>query len=274
MANGGVPLEYWLQWQVFLCAIIFILPTIISIKLILTKKPHTHNTIGYHHLWVPCWNNLHPLWLLLFRFFSFVSMAWLLYQTVMSFGIFMDFLAGYNILCDLANRKWLLGILSSRQNDPIGTTEMLCGVSYPLLSPHGPEFYLSDNTNLGTIISAHGCWMHSKEHGPPNQERDEFLKKDSSPKVNEGSQHNHTQVNQEAGFWGNLMQNLYQTCAGAVVLTDIVFWCLLLPFQTGDNFKLTLLIGCMHSVNAVFLLLDSALNSLVSNSRAFHLSTG
>nr|GEU45026.1 hypothetical protein CTI12_AA038770 [Tanacetum cinerariifolium] len=220
MANGGVPLEYWLQWQVFLCAIIFILPTIISIKFILTKNPQTH-TIGYHHLWMPCWNNLHPLWLLVFRFFSFVSMAWLLYQTVMSFGIFVFYFY----------TQW---------------TFLLVTIYFA----------------LGTIISAHGCWMHSKEHGPPNQERDKFLKKDSSPKVNEASQHNHTQVNQEAGFWGNLMQNLYQTCAGAVVLTDIVFWCLLLPFQTGDNFKLTLLIGCMHSVNAVFLLLDSALNSL------------
>ncbi|CAI9292956.1 unnamed protein product [Lactuca saligna] len=54
-----------------------------------------------------------------------------------------------------------------------------------------------------------------------------------------------------------------QTCAGAVVLTDLVFWCLLLPFQSGDGFKLTLLIGCMHSLNVVFLLLDSALNNLV-----------
>ncbi|CAI9279958.1 unnamed protein product [Lactuca saligna] len=54
-----------------------------------------------------------------------------------------------------------------------------------------------------------------------------------------------------------------QTCAGAVVLTDLVFWCLILLFQSGDGFKLTLLIGCMHSLNAVFLLLDSALNNLV-----------
>nr|KAJ0203458.1 hypothetical protein LSAT_V11C500239610 [Lactuca sativa] len=55
-----------------------------------------------------------------------------------------------------------------------------------------------------------------------------------------------------------------QTCAGVVVLTDLVFWCLLLPFQSGDGFQLTLLIGCMHSLNAVFLLLDSALNILVT----------
>nr|KAJ0189155.1 hypothetical protein LSAT_V11C800428520 [Lactuca sativa] len=57
-------------------------------------------------------------------------------------------------------------------------------------------------------------------------------------------------------------QDKLKTCVGAVALTDLVFWCLLLPFQSGDGFKLTLLIGCMHSLNTVFLLLDSALNSL------------
>ncbi|XP_076945160.1 uncharacterized protein LOC143616106 isoform X2 [Bidens hawaiensis] len=115
--------------------------------------------------------------------------------------------------------------------------------------------------------------MLNKEHSLsiPNKEKDKFLKKDSIPvedsmaKDNEASIKLQMQFNQEAGFWGNLMQNIYQTCAGAVLLTDIVFWCLLLPFQTGDNFKLTLLIGCMHFFNAVFLIIDSALNSLVSN---------
>ncbi|GER55140.1 integral membrane Yip1 family protein [Striga asiatica] len=58
--------------------------------------------------------------------------------------------------------------------------------------------------------------------------------------------------------------SIEQICAGAVMLTDIVFWCVLLPFMTGENFQLTLLIGCMHSVNAVFLILESALNKLYS----------
>ncbi|CAI9280979.1 unnamed protein product [Lactuca saligna] len=60
-----------------------------------------------------------------------------------------------------------------------------------------------------------------------------------------------------------------KTCAGAIMLTDLLFWCLLLPFQSGDGFKLTLLIGCMHSLNAVFLILDSAINNLVSDWIAF-----
>ncbi|XP_076913930.1 uncharacterized protein LOC143572741 isoform X1 [Bidens hawaiensis] len=229
MATGGFGLEYWLQWQVLICALIFLIPAIISIRLITTTKNNNTPTINYHHLWMPYWKNLHPIWLLIYRIFAFVSMAYLLYQTVTQFGFFVFFFY----------------------------TQSACYSIFILIS-------------LGTVISAHGCWMLYNDHSLsiPNEEKDKFLKKDSIPvedsmaKDNEASIKLQMQFNQEAGFWGNLMQNIYQTCAGAVLLTDIVFWCLLLPFQTGDNFKLTLLIGCMHFFNAVFLIIDSALNSL------------
>ncbi|KAL7587671.1 hypothetical protein Lser_V15G41461 [Lactuca serriola] len=220
MEDGS--LEYWLRWQVPVCALIFLLPTLVSLRFIITKN-NTHTT-KTQHLWISCWRNLHPRWILLYRLFSFVSMGYLLYQTVLAFGPFVFYFY----------TQWTFCLVM---------------------------VYFA----LGTIISAHGCWMHFKEPPLPNQnqERDKFLKKDSSSfKDNEASNSINLQFNQEAGFWGNLMQNVYQTCAGAVVLTDLVFWCLLLPFQSGDGFKLTLLIGCMHSLNAVFLLLDSALNSL------------
>ncbi|KAL8191959.1 hypothetical protein R6Q57_028079 [Mikania cordata] len=220
-------LEYWLQWQVLVCGLIFLLPALISIRFIV-KNNNTPTTNSYD-LWMPYWMNLHPIWLLIYRLFSFISMAYLLYQIVLRFGLFVFYFY----------TQW---------------TFLLVTIYFV----------------LGTIISAHGCWKLFKEHSipVPNQERDKFLKKDSSPvedsmvKDNEPSIKLQMQFNQEAGFWGNLMLNIYQTCAGAVVLTDIVFWCLLLPFQSGDDFKLTLLIGCMHSLNAVFLLMDSALNRL------------
>ncbi|KAL8236168.1 hypothetical protein R6Q59_017248 [Mikania micrantha] len=220
-------LEYWLQWQVLVCGLIFLLPALISIRFIV-KNSNTPTTNSYD-LWMPYWMNLHPIWLLIYRVFSFISMAYLLYQIVLRFGVFVFYFY----------TQW---------------TFLLVTIYFV----------------LGTIISAHGCWKLFREHSisVPNQERDKFLKKDSSPvedimvKDNEPSIKLQMQFNQEAGFWGNLMLNIYQTCAGAVVLTDIVFWCLLLPFQTGDDFKLTLLIGCMHSLNAVFLLMDSALNRL------------
>ncbi|KAF9669218.1 hypothetical protein SADUNF_Sadunf14G0085000 [Salix dunnii] len=53
-----------------------------------------------------------------------------------------------------------------------------------------------------------------------------------------------------------------QTCAGAVVLTDIVFWCLIVPFLSNTHLGLNALMGCIHSLNAVFLVLETVLNNL------------
>ncbi|KAK8570306.1 hypothetical protein V6N13_002996 [Hibiscus sabdariffa] len=65
-----------------------------------------------------------------------------------------------------------------------------------------------------------------------------------------------------AGFWGYLMQTIYQTCGGAVILTDLVFWLVIVPFLSNSHLGLNMLMGCMHTVNAVLLILDTLLNSL------------
>ncbi|CAB4271843.1 unnamed protein product [Prunus armeniaca] len=105
---------------------------------------------------------------------------------------------------------------------------------------------------LGTIISAHGCWVG----------RSTYREEQSKGRVKSKSHQARNEISQRAGFFGNLMQIMYQICAGAVMLTDIVFWCLILPFLTSIEFELTLLIGAIHAVNAVFLIGDTALNRL------------
>ncbi|KAF2598691.1 hypothetical protein F2Q68_00008773 [Brassica cretica] len=54
----------------------------------------------------------------------------------------------------------------------------------------------------------------------------------------------------------------FGTCAGAVLLTDGVFWFIIYPFLTSKDFNLDFFIVIMHSVNAVFLLGETFLNSL------------
>uniref|UniRef100_A0A1S3Y7D5 Uncharacterized protein n=1 Tax=Nicotiana tabacum TaxID=4097 RepID=A0A1S3Y7D5_TOBAC len=53
-----------------------------------------------------------------------------------------------------------------------------------------------------------------------------------------------------------------QTCAGSVILTDIVFWFIILPYSSNSHLQLNLLMGGMHSLNIIFLLIDTCLNSL------------
>ncbi|XP_059659334.1 uncharacterized protein LOC132306110 isoform X1 [Cornus florida] len=215
----GVGLEYWLQWHVLVCALIFVVPAVVALILIKKKR----EPLSSVHLWVPCWRNLNPLWLLFYRAFAFTSMAFLLFQTVSVYGVSVFYFY----------TQWSFALVM---------------------------VYFA----VGTAISVRGCWRnsYSKKTLPKNGESDEFMKKDLGDSIKLQSYYKQEDCDHKAGFWEYLMQAIYQTSAGAAILTDIVFWCILVPFLLGENFHLTLLIGCMHSLNAVFLLIDSAINSL------------
>nr|GMD22045.1 uncharacterized protein LOC109182898 isoform X1 [Ipomoea batatas] len=214
--EAALGIGYWLRWQVVVCALILILPATIALRLLRSRHK---DPIDPSHFWVPSWRGLHPRWLLFYRAFAFASMAFLLYQTVATFGFFVFFFY----------TQWTFALVM---------------------------VYFA----LGTLVSARGCLWSLRSPFAQCGETDRFMKKDPD----ETNSHDKEQacVEQHLGLSENLMHIVYQTCAGAVMLTDIVFWCLLLPFMTGENFQLTLLIGCMHSVNAIFLFLDSALNKL------------
>ncbi|RZC88232.1 hypothetical protein C5167_016033 [Papaver somniferum] len=109
-------------------------------------------------------------------------------------------------------------------------------------------------TLLGTIFSAQGCWVYLKTSKVENEEGSEFLKREgdenesnvkASSGLNKGVNklmkihHDCIGGKQNAGFGGYLMLTVYQTSAGAVLLTDIVFWCILVPFLTADTFRVT-----------------------------------
>ncbi|KAG9459896.1 hypothetical protein H6P81_004404 [Aristolochia fimbriata] len=229
-ADDEIGLQYWLRWQVPLCALIFIVPAIVAVAFVLRERRVPMSSDG---LWMPCWKRLHPFWLLGYRLLVFFLMSYILVRMVAVRGIFEFYFY----------TQWTFALVI---------------------------VYFA----LGAAISAHGCWKLSKHH-IHKEEEGPFLSSDldeNTPSLpftinnvndsklpSQGQQHEKQRV---AGFWGYLMQILYQTCAGAVVLTDVVFWCIIVPFLTNEHFKLNMLMGCMHSLNFVFLLLDTACNSL------------
>ncbi|KAG9136418.1 hypothetical protein Leryth_022401 [Lithospermum erythrorhizon] len=220
MANsGGVSLEYWLQWQVPICALILIIPSTVA-AILIKKGPKGDPNLKQTDLWVPSWTNLHPSWLLLYRALALATMVYLLYLTVHTFGFFVF----------LFYTQWTFALV----------------ILYLLLA---------------TIVSARGCWSYNGKPIAQNEERYNLVTK-SEDTTDEASATSVESVKEAIGNLEASMEVVYQICAGAVILTDIVFWCILVPFTMKGDFKLTLLIGCMHSVNVIFLLLDSAFNSL------------
>ncbi|XP_062143808.1 uncharacterized protein LOC133851407 isoform X3 [Alnus glutinosa] len=196
--------------------------------------PRAH--VSTSQLWTSCWRGVHPGWLMASRFVSFLAMAGFLAWDVVDWDatIFVYY------------TEWTFALVM---------------------------VYFA----LGTIVSAYGCWLSSQKPSSGNG-RAEFLRRDLEEsrttnsityreKEIEGtiklqSHYAEEQIQKRAGFWGYLMQTAFQTCGGAVIMTDIVFWCVIVPFLSNAHLGLNVLMGCMHTLNAVFLLLDTSLNSL------------
>lgn len=183
--------------------------------------------VSSSQLWTSCWKGVHPGWLLFTRILSFLVMAGFLAWDVVEWDatIFVYY------------TEWTFALVI---------------------------VYFA----IGTVVSAYGCWLLSNQHLSANGETTESLTSDleerRETKVGTKSQGHYAQeeIQQSAGFWGYLMQTAFQTCAGAVILTDTVFWCVIVPFLSNSHLGLNVLMGCMHTLNAAFLLLDTALNSL------------
>ncbi|XP_024010778.1 uncharacterized protein LOC18015725 isoform X2 [Eutrema salsugineum] len=99
---------------------------------------------------------------------------------------------------------------------------------------------------VGILASVYGCLECSKEPTLENAVVDNV----------------EDEFRQRLGVYGCFMQTIFQTSAGAVVLTDVVFWLLIVPFQSNSHLGLNMLMICMHTANAGFLLIDTVLNRL------------
>ncbi|XP_052173663.1 uncharacterized protein LOC127788950 [Diospyros lotus] len=189
-------------------------------------------------LWTSCWRGLHPLGLLVLRFASFLILSVFLIWDILDYGpsIFIYY------------TEWTFSLV----------------IVY---------------FGIATMVSANGCVVYySKKLPSDNGKREELLITDVEQNVSTDalafgtnqirgtiklqSHCDQEAVQQKAGFWGYLMLATYQACAGAVILTDLVFWCIIVPFLNNVHLKLNMLMGCMHILNAAFLLLDTAVSNL------------
>ncbi|KAM3296021.1 hypothetical protein ACQJBY_038381 [Aegilops geniculata] len=236
-------LRFWLTWRVAVCALWVLCCVAAAAYLIWRHEgPRAHRRPGAakqdaaaqgrrrpdgllydDEAWRPCLRDIHPAWLLAYRLVSFFVLFSLLIVIVIS--------DGGNIFYYYT--QW---------------TFILVTVYF----------------GLATTLSIYGCSkfaacnavaaMSDAEQGP-------YAVHGAAPKppIVDGEDDGTREI---AGFWGYLLQIIYQTNAGAVMLTDCVFWFIIFPFLTVKDYSMNFLLIGMHSVNAVFLLGEASLNSL------------
>ncbi|KAL2515325.1 hypothetical protein Fot_29296 [Forsythia ovata] len=237
---------YWLNWRVLLCSI-WILMSMVFASILISKFEGPRNLkegttenqqdsagILYEdEVWKPCLRSIHPAWLLAFRVVAFfVLLLMLILNVAVDGGEIFYFYT-----------QWTFTLIT---------------------------IYFG----LGSLLSINGCYQYHKmggdkfdnehldaEHG---SHRYSASARNSNPSSNtKGIDLNQEHpVRQIAGFWGYIFQIIFQMNAGAVILTDTVFWLIIVPFLAIKDYNLNFLIINMHSINAVFLIGDTALNCL------------
>ncbi|KAI4314351.1 hypothetical protein L6164_027269 [Bauhinia variegata] len=240
--------SYWLNWRFLLCALWILATMVLSAFLIWkyegfnkSRRERGENqreaagSLYEDEAWQTCLKGMHPAWLLAFRIIAFVVLLALLIANVVEDGggIFYFY------------TQWTFTLVT---------------------------IYFG----FGSSFSMYGCFIHHYESGSHLTNRAHNTDREQGtyvPPVLAGSvdihnlpkssdAHRESYARRTAGVWGYIFQIIFQMSAGAVVLTDCVFWLIIYPFLTAKDYNLDYLIVCMHSINAVFLLGDTSLNCL------------
>ncbi|XP_018857842.1 uncharacterized protein LOC109019916 isoform X2 [Juglans regia] len=238
--------SYWLNWRFFLCSL-WILTAMVLATILIWKyegfnksrsdrrenQRETVWSLYEDETWKTCLKGIHPAWLLAYRMMSFVLLLALLIAdvAVAGGGIFYFY------------TQW---------------TFVLVTIYF----------------GLGSSLSIYGCCKHNKVDGNAVYQANLDAEQGSyiAPTLGESLDmsimsktsytHEEPHAHHTAGVWGYIFQIIFQMCAGAVTLTDCIFWLILYPFLTAKEYDLDFYIVSMHSINAILLLGDTVLNCL------------
>ncbi|KAK6155206.1 hypothetical protein DH2020_009454 [Rehmannia glutinosa] len=238
-------LSYWLNWRVFVCALWVLTPMVVAAILIwkyelsdnleseggTTQQDNSRN-LRYNESWKTCLKEIHPIFLMIFRIIAFCLLL-----VAVSFDV-----AIHGLELFYYYTQWTFTLVT---------------------------IYFG----LGSLLSIHGCFFRlrnssSKCHLSEDTEQGLYVPlangvNGNGVKLLERVDHpGKSRALLTSGFWDNLFQVLFQMTAGAVTLTDFVYWSVIFPFIALKDYEMNFLTVVTHSLNAILLLGDTALNSL------------
>ncbi|GFP88023.1 hypothetical protein PHJA_000946000 [Phtheirospermum japonicum] len=239
--------SYWLNWRFLVCAIWVLVAMVFAALLVWRYEGRNrisrnrsdddqHEAMGCLYedeVWATCLKFVHPVWLLGYRLIAFGALLALLIADITNNGAVKYFFY----------TEW---------------TFTLVAVYFGLassLSIRGCMHYCQEGKLERDCRSCTDA--NNGSYVPPS------LTENVEPIQEEGSSNcGDPNCTNTASVWGYTLQIIFQICAGAVALTDSVFWLLIYPYMTAYDYRLNFLIVSKHSVNAVFLLGDAILNRL------------
>ncbi|KAL9246485.1 hypothetical protein vseg_020014 [Gypsophila vaccaria] len=237
--------SYWLNWRFLVSALCVLGIVILSLYLIWKnegKKRSNDETrdcrgvpvgmVYKDELWKTCLKSIHPFWLLLYR--------------IVAFGVLLALIIG-NTVADGP------GIFYFYTQWTFTITTLYFGLA-SAFSIFG-FFHNCDGSRHVTAASPNIDAEQGSNVVPKTGSSQ------GTPLCRNVSNREEVHVRQSAGFMGYLFQILYQVVAGAVILTDIVYWLVLYAFFTPKNTKVEFFNVCMHTVN-VLILGDAVLNCM------------
>ncbi|KAJ1412169.1 hypothetical protein SESBI_20645 [Sesbania bispinosa] len=238
--------SYWLNWRVYLCAVSVLL-SMVAAFLIIWKHEGSRNftsdkgenqqdrTLSGDEAWKPCLKDIHPICLLAFRVIAFSSLlASLIAKIHISSGLIFYYYT-----------QWTFTLV---------TIYFGCA---SILSVYGCYQYKKSTSttfddNYARIDAEQGPYMPLLHQDPTNLCR---IERHADPHID-------IHKNQVASIWSYVLQILFQINAGAVMLTDCVYWLIIFPFLTLRDYDLNFMTVNMHTLNVILLLGDAALNCL------------
>ncbi|KAK9675613.1 hypothetical protein RND81_11G018800 [Saponaria officinalis] len=237
--------SYWLNWR-FLVSALLVLGIVIFSLYLIWKHEGKRKSDGEvrecrqvpdgvlykDELLKTCLKCIHPIWLLLFRILAFgVLLALIVGNTVADGpGIFYFY------------TQWTFTITTLY----FGLASAFSIVGF-CQNCDRTRHITDASPNIDAELGSNVVPKTGSSHDAPN--------------FRDTSNHGEVHVRQTAGFIGYLFQILYQVVAGAVILTDIVYWLVLYAIFTPKNSKLEFFNVCMHTVN-VLILGDTVLNCM------------